>query len=419
MTILLYIFKLHLRFIYFFIKLFTKQERQVFFLSRQYNKIPLNYSYLIKQLKKQDKNIKIKVICKKVDNELNETLRDTKKCSNTKIVMKKISKQLKSAFKYYINIYVQMYIIAKSRVVIVDGYNLSASMLKHKKNTTIIQIWHALAAMKKFGYQSIGFDDGINPKLAKILEMHKNYDYVISGSDEMKKPFSEAFNVPIENITSIGTPYVDFLLKNDSEKIKKVYEKHPELKGKINIVYSPTFRKDGRDYIKNVIDNIDLDKYNLIITYHSKDENKKELQNSKLVNCSDVPYNLLMKIADYVITDYSALSVEVAIVQTKLLLYVCDIEKYNKENGLNVDLFKELPGYTSKNISELVKIIDNGNYDINVLNKFREKYISNLTGTSTKLLCEMILKNVNKKQKIDIEKLESNYKEKNKEKSVV
>ena len=168
-----------------------------------------------------------------------------------------------------------------------------------------------------------------------------------------------------------------------------------------------------------MIDNIDLDKYNLIITYHSKDENKKELQNSKLVNCSDVPYNLLMKIADYVITDYSALSVEVAIVQTKLLLYVCDIEKYKKENGLNVDLFKELPGYTSKNISDLVKIVDENNYDINILESFRKKFASNLTGTSTKLLCEMILKNIDKKQKINIEKLESNYKEKYKEKVVL
>ena len=72
-----------------------------------------------------------------------------------------------------------MYIIARSRVIIVDGYNIPTSMLKHKKNTTIIQIWHALAAVKKFGYQSVGYADGINPKLAKVLEMHKNYDYVI------------------------------------------------------------------------------------------------------------------------------------------------------------------------------------------------------------------------------------------------
>lgn len=419
MTVLLYIFKIHLKIIYFFIKLFTKQESQVFFLSRQYNKIPLNYSYIIKELQRQNKNVKIKVICQKVDNELNETLRDTTKYSNTSIVIKKIFKQLKGAFKYYISLYTQMYIIAKSRVIIVDGYNIPTSMLKHKKNTTIIQIWHALAAVKKFGYQSVGFADGINPKLAKILEMHKNYDYVVSGSDEMKKYFAEAFNVPIEKVTSIGTPYIDSLLKENKKAIENAYAKHPELKEKINIVYSPTFRKDGRDYIQDVIDNIDLDKYNLIVTYHSKDEKKKGLNNEKLVNCSDIPYKVLIKIADYVITDYSALSVEVAIVKTKLLLYVKDIDRYEKENGLNIDLFKELPNYTSKNIKDLVKVIEDGNYDMDILNHFREKFASNLTGTSTKLICEMILRNIDKKVNIDLQELENEYKSEYKEKDVV
>lgn len=292
-------------------------------------------------------------------------------------------------------------------------------MLKHKKNTTVIQLWHALAAMKKFGYQSIGLEDGVNPKVAKILDMHKNYDYIISGSDEMKKSFSEAFNTPIECVTSIGSPYIDFLLKDDTKKIEKVYKKHPELKNKVNILYSPTFRKDGRNYIKNVIDNIDLDKYNLIVTCHSKDKEKNEINYKKLVDCSDVPYNLLIKIADYVITDYSALSVEVAIVKTKLLLYVCDIDKYSKENGLNVDLFKELPNYTKKDISDIVKIIDDNNYDENILNNFREKFVSNLSGTSTDLLCEIIIENIEKKQKVDINKLETNYKKNIKEKIVL
>ena len=410
MTILLYIFKWHLRFIYFFIKLFTKQKDQVFFLSRQYSKIPLNYSYIINNLKKKNSNIKIKVICKKVDNDLNETLRDTNKSSNAKIVIRKILKQLKSALKYYINIYEQMYLVATSRVIIVDGYNIATSMLKHKKDTTIIQIWHALAAMKKFGYQSVGYEDGINPKMAKILEMHKNYDYVISGSDEMKEPFSEAFGVSIEKVTSIGTPYIDYLLKDNSKGMEEAFKKHPELKEKKNIIYAPTFRKDERDYIKDVIDNIDLDKYNLIVTYHSKDEKKKELRNEKLINCSDLSYRTLLKLADYVITDYSALSVEVAIMKTKLLLYVPDIDQYEKENGLNVDLFKELPGYTSKNIKDLVSIIEKDDYDINVLNNFRKKFASNLTGTSTDLICEMILENIPKKKDIDINKLESKFK---------
>ncbi len=418
MTILLYIFKIHLRIIYFFIKLFTKQESQVFFLSRQYSKIPLNYAYIIKELQKQNKSVKIRVICKKVDNELNETLRDTTKSSNAIIIIKKMCRQLKGAWQYYINIYSQMYIIAKSRVVIVDGYNLSTSMLKHKKNTTIIQIWHALAAVKKFGYQSVGYADGINPKLAKILDMHKNYDYVISGSDEMKKYFAEAFNVPVEKVTSIGTPYIDSLLKENKKAIKNAYAKHPEFREKINIVYSPTFRKDGRDYIQDVVDNIDLDKYNLIVTYHSKDESKK-IKNEKIINCSDVPYKVLIKIADYVITDYSALSVEVAIVKTKLLLYVKDIDRYEKENGLNIDLFKELPNYTSKDIKDLVKVIEDNNYDMSVLENFRKKFASNLTGTSTELICELILKNIDKKEDINLHKLENKYKNKMKERDVV
>ena len=58
-------------------------------------------------------------------------------------------------------------------MIIVDGYNIPVSVLKHKKNTTVIQMWHALAAIKKFGYQSIGYKDGVNKTIAKILKMQR------------------------------------------------------------------------------------------------------------------------------------------------------------------------------------------------------------------------------------------------------
>lgn len=407
LTVILYVFKIYLKIVYFFIKLFTKQEQQVFFLSRQYSKVSLNYRWIIHELKKNNKKIKIKVICQKVDSEINETLRDKQKYSNIFVIITKFMKQLSGAWDYYINLHKQMYYISKSTVVIVDGYNIPISVLKHKKNTTIIQLWHALAAIKKFGYQSVGYLDGINPKMAKIMNMHKNYDYVISGSDEMKKYFSEAFNVPIEKVTSIGTPYIDYLLK-DNEKVKeKIYVQHPELKNKKNIVYSPTFRRDKRDNVEEVIKNIDLDKYNLIVTYHDKDAAKAK--NPKLIDCSDITYKNLIKIADYVITDYSALSVEAAIIDTKLLFYVYDVKQYERENGLNVNLFEEFPEYTSTNIKDLVKVIENDNYDMEQLYRFKRKYASNLNGTSTKLLCELILKNIDKKRKVNLEELESTY----------
>ena len=59
LTVALYIFKIYLKVVYFFIKLFTKQKKQVFFLSRQYNYISFNYKEIIKSLERNNKDIKI------------------------------------------------------------------------------------------------------------------------------------------------------------------------------------------------------------------------------------------------------------------------------------------------------------------------------------------------------------------------
>ena len=48
----LILFKLHLAIIYFFIKLFTKQKDEVFFLSRQSDNIPGYFRDLMKKLDK-------------------------------------------------------------------------------------------------------------------------------------------------------------------------------------------------------------------------------------------------------------------------------------------------------------------------------------------------------------------------------
>ena len=74
LLVILFAFKWHLRFIYFFIKLFTKSKKRVFFLSRQFNEIPLNYEMLIKRLKQA--NIDVRVNCKKVSVGVNAIIRN-------------------------------------------------------------------------------------------------------------------------------------------------------------------------------------------------------------------------------------------------------------------------------------------------------------------------------------------------------
>lgn len=380
LLLILWIFKWHLRIIYFFIKLFTRRKNQVFFLSRQFDEVPLNYQRLIDGLEKD--GVSVKVICKKISSGVNSAIRNEKK-------NRKGKHEILSMLSYYFNLYKQMVYASTSKVIIVDGYNIVSSLLKHKKDTKIIQLWHSLAAIKKFGYQTIGYSDGMNPKIAKMLCMHCNYDYVISGSKAMNKYFAEAFNVDVSKVLEIGTPTIDSLLEPNDKIVKQIYKEYPSLKKKINLLYAPTFRSDGRNNVDELIKNIDKDKYNLIVSLHPKDVNK----NDDKVICIDrnkyTTFDFIM-VSDYVITDYSAVAVDSCILNKKVIFYVYDYDQYNKENGINIDLFKELPGCTFRNAKDMMNMLDNKKYNEQAFQKFRKKYVTNLNGGSTEMLLKLI-----------------------------
>ena len=388
MKIILYIIKGHFIIIYFFIKLFTKQKKQVYLLSRQFNSPSINYQIIIDELKKD--NIPYKVKCKKISSSINDSMRTQGHYSNTFNLIKKVFSNLKSTLSYYFSLYEQMVSIASSKVIIVDGYNLPVSLLKHKKGTKVIQMWHALGAIKKFGYQSIGKVDGINPTVARILKMHANYDYVISGSEGMNKYFAEAFNVPIEKVLAIGTPSIEFLKKKDNKITKKVKEKYPALKNKINVLYSPTFRKEKNYNYEELINNTDFTKVNLIITNHFKVEERATDPRVININSNEFQTFDILKIVDYVITDYYALMIDAAVINKKILLYVYDYDEYKKNNGVNLDLLNDFPTIAYQDAKKLMNIINKNKYDIKAYHEFQKKYTPHIKTTSTEANMDLI-----------------------------
>lgn len=388
MKIILYIIKGHFIIIYFFIKLFTKQKKQVYLLSRQFNSPSINYQIIIDELKKD--NIPYKVKCKKISSSINDSMRTQGHYSNTFNLIKKVFSNLKSTLSYYFSLYEQMVSIASSKVIIVDGYNLPVSLLKHKKGTKVIQMWHALGAIKKFGYQSIGKVDGINPTVARILKMHANYDYVISGSEGMNKYFAEAFNVPIEKVLAIGTPSIEFLKKKDNKINKKIKEKYPALKNKINVLYSPTFRNEKNYNYEELINNTDFTKVNLIITNHFKVEERATDPRVININSNEFQTFDILKIVDYVITDYSALMIDAAVINKKILLYVYDYDEYKKNNGVNLDLLNDFPTIAYQDAKKLMNVINKNKYDIKAYHEFQKKYTPHIKTTSTEANMDLI-----------------------------
>lgn len=388
MSLILWFIRIHFDIIYFFIKLFTHQKEQVFLLSRQFSSPSINYQKIIDELDK--KKIKYKIICKKVSASLNDSVRTQGNYSNTSGFINKLLNNLKSSLSYYFSLYKQMVYIAQSKVIIVDGYNLPVSLLKHKKETKVIQLWHALGAIKKFGYQSIGKVDGINPKVARILKMHKGYDYVISGSVGMNPYFAEAFGVDEEKVLPIGTPLVDYLKEERKGEITRLYKKYPELKKKINVLYSPTFRNDKEYKFDEIINNTDFSKVNLIVTQHSKVE--KQEFDSKVIAINSEEFSTfdVLKICDYVITDYSALMIDACIVGKKILLYTYDYDKYDKNNGINIDFRKNYSSLNYEDAKELMNLINNGKYDMSEYKKFKKEYTPQIKNTSTQEIMNVI-----------------------------
>jgi len=388
MNAILYLLKWHLVSVYFFIKILTKKKKQVLFLSRQFNNVSLNYQMVIDELEKN--NIKYKCICKKVDSSVNDSVRTQGNYSSPLIFVKRVLKGFTGSIKYYFSLYRQMWAIASSTIIIVDGYNLPVSLLKHKKGTKVIQMWHALAAIKKFGFQAVGSKDGVSSNVARILKMHANYDYVLSGSEGMNKYFAEAFNTPIDKVLAIGTPTTDYMKKKDDEIFKRLCSKYPSMENKINILYVPTFRNDMRDNTAELVKYVDFDKCNLILAKHPKEENK--VDNDKVI-CLD--RNLfknidVLKAVDYVITDYSAIMIDACLADKKILLYLYDFDKYNEENGVNIDLLKEYPSLSYKNAKELMDVIINNNYNMKEYTNFKNKYTTNINGRSTDEIVNLI-----------------------------
>ena len=122
-----------------------------------------------------------------------------------------LAKQLHNPVIYLIQIFRQMYHIATSRAVILDSYCIPISVLHHRKGLIVIQMWHSIGSMKKFGYAMLGKEEGSDPKLASLMCMHRNYTYVLISSFSYLKDYIEGFRISEDKVLQIPLPRADLL----------------------------------------------------------------------------------------------------------------------------------------------------------------------------------------------------------------
>lgn len=354
---------LFLRFIYCAYKLFPIKNRIVF-VSRQSNVPSVDAMLLANEVYKKDSQVQIS---------------QEFRCIPDSFVGK---------IKYVLYMLTrQMYLFATSKVVILDGYCILASVLNHKKDLRIVQMWHAMGALKKFGYAALGNEEGKDPEISKILQMHRNYDYVICSSENCANYYEEAFRIEKEKLIIASLPRVDLLV--DSKKIsftqEKIYKTYPSLRERKNILYVPTFRMNAKmqEKVQDLIAKIDLTKYNLIVKLHPLTKENMEL--GQTLECEEYSSLELLNIADYVISDYSAFIFEVAVAQKPLFLYTFDLDEYIQQRGFFIDYCKEMPSKQYRSAGEVSKAIEQDEFDMQRIKQFADKYVEYKSGCSQKL----------------------------------
>jgi len=291
--------------------------------------------------------------------------------------------------------------IKRSSVVVVDTYIIPVSLLPHSNDTKVVQTWHALSAIKKFGWQTVGKEGGSSASTARIMRMHKGYDYVVCCSDVTAWYFCDAFGVERSKIVKAGLPRIDYIndVVHGSKKedcLKRIYEKYPQLRpeeldGKRIVLYAPTFRKGKAVDISGLSAALDAEKYVLIAKTHSLDILSDDAElSSNIIADSAIDSCDWLATADIIVSDYSSFVVEASLAGKPLYIYAYDMDEYDETVGLNIDYSKEaIAPYVFKEADELAKALD-AEYDTALLSEFRDKYIDIDTNNCTADLADFI-----------------------------
>lgn len=359
-----------------------KTENKIAFISRQSETPSTDFRYLINEIKTNYPQYQVVVLCKMIPSSFGGKI------------------------KYVGEMFRQMKALATSKVVVLDGYCILASMLKHKKDLKIIQIWHALGAFKKFGKSVLDKEGGKSSKTASAFKMHNNYSYIAASGNECVPFFAQAFGQPVSKFIPIGIPRMDYLTDpQENERVRgNVLRKYPQLaNGRKNILYAPTFRdtQQDKDALANateeLVNKVNYSDFNLIVKHHVVDSNKEQIYTDSRMNKAEGENFTAMDfmcVADYVVTDYSSVIYEALLKDLPIYIYCFDSDKYIDERGFYIDFWADIPALYSKNAKGICDFIASGMHansekEENFKKAYVNKRFSSITAEYGKLIDEL------------------------------
>lgn len=264
--------------------------------------------------------------------------------------------------------------IMEADILILTEANIYIPKSIYNSNQIIIDLWHG------FPIKSMGYEDKNEQNIKAIKGRFDCINYIMSYSEFFNESMNRCINVEEYKYVTTGSPRNDLLNKikgrENIENILNLNSKDKEI-----IFYMPTFRMRVKDKLSdgsnlfmeseliNCKNLSDFDKWLgenkliFVIKLHPHEEEfiyefVKQTENIKLILSKDLEdkkmdlYEIL-GCADFLITDYSSVYIDMLLLDTFLIFTDNDLDEYSKNRGLLFEYDKVTPGPKVKNLENL------------------------------------------------------------------
>ena len=275
--------------------------------------------------------------------------------------------------------------------------------VRKRKNQYYIQTWHGGIRLKNTERATIN-------KLSKrYIDSAKNDSKMINlflSNSDFSTFFIRRDMWYSGNILQNGLPRTDILLNGNHNAIsQKVKSRLSINKNNKILLYAPTFRADmgvdkytlPSDQILSELEKCTKDNWTFVIHMHTNVYNPKYWpgNSKKVINASSYEdVQELLIAADFLISDYSSIITDFALLNKPILLYCPDLEEYLLDRGFNQD-FNALPFPKAYTVFEVINKLSTvvSQKEINTLEWMKESYGLCETGYASKIVAN-IIKNV-------------------------
>lgn len=290
--------------------------------------------------------------------------------------------------------------LSKSTMIILDDHVPAFDWLVLKKETTIIQLWHAGAGFKSSGYSRWG-----NTGCPSPYSCHRQYKYGIAGSEKIAHFFSEVWGINKEQVLPTGMPRIDEFLDEEyrKEKTEMLYKSFPVCKNKKVILFAPTYRgknKKNAYYPYNIIDFDKLyeacgNEYVILFKVHPWISEPVPLQKKHADKFIDVAeysnINDLFYITDLLITDYSSSIFEYSLMNKPMLFFAYDEIQYSFSRGFHRDYKHSAPGKIVYTFDELIHAINEKDFEFEKVKQYVEFHFDYVDSNSSDRVIDWLI----------------------------